>query len=180
MEDNIRLVKEFSHTPQVLRQGIRAYQNKFVFPRAFIRILGYLIVEIGLVACILFVNLGERLKLMCYLAFVAIIALMFRELFVPMKQRDNIVQSMELNEENPLYRLTVSEKAVEISMLNEAAAQENGEEAAPPTIIPIDDKLSVIEREQCFVLVCSDYAYYIIPKADFSPEELEIIRNISN
>ena len=87
---------------------------------------------------------------------------------------------MELNEENPLYRLTVSEKAVEISMLNEAAAQENGEEAAPPTIIPIDDKLSVIEREQCFVLVCSDYAYYIIPKADFSPEELEIIRNISN
>lgn len=191
MEDNIKLVKEFSHTPQVMRQGIRVYQKKFVYPKAMVKCVVYLLMIVGVVALILSGELNERIKILGYLAFVGLIALIFRELFNPLKQRDNIVRTMTENGINPLYKLTVREKSVEISTVEEifedeaneeeyeeAYGDDYSEEAKKPTIIPIDSKLSVMEKEECFVLVCSDYVYYIIPKVDFSPDELEIMRNI--
>ncbi len=191
MEENIKLIKEFRHTPQIMRQGIRAYQQKFVYPKAIVKSIVFLLISFGIVAVILSGALNEKIKFVGYLAFVAFFALIFRELFNPLKQRDNIVQSMNGNGIIPLYRLTVKEKSVEISTVEEVFEDESdeeefdeayeddySEEAAKPTVIPIDGSLSVLEKEDCFVLVCSDYVYYIIPKADFSPEELEIIRNI--
>ncbi len=190
MEENIKLVKDFSHTPQIMRQGIRAYQNKFVYPKAIVKSVIFVLLSIAAV----FISgmLDEKIRLLGYLALVGFLALAYREIFNPLKQRDNIVMSMNGNGIIPLYRLTVKEKAVEISTICEKYAddeeaeeiaeeldEEYSEEAVKPTIIPIDDGFSVIEAADCFVLVCSDYAYYIVPKADFSAEELEIIRSIA-
>lgn len=192
MEENIKLVKEFSHTPQVMRQGIRAYQHKFVYPKAIVKCVVFLLMTAAVVALILSGKLNERIKILGYLAFVGLLALIFRELFNPLKQRDNIVRTMTENGINPLYKLTVREKSVEISTVEEifedeaeeeeyeeAYEDDYSEEAEKPTIIPIDSNLSVMEKDECFVLVCSDYVYYIIPKADFSPEEMEIMRSIA-
>ena len=191
MEENIKLVKDFSHTPQIMRQGIRAYQKKFVYPKAIVKSVIFVLLSIAAV----FISgmLDEKIRLLGYLALVGFLALAYREIFNPLKQRDNIVMSMNGNGIIPLYRLTVKDKTVEISTICEKYAddeeteeideeldEEYSEEALKPTIIPIDDGFSVIEAADCFVLVCSDYAYYIVPKAGFSPEELEIIRNISN
>ena len=191
MEENIKLVKDFSHTPQIMRQGIRAYQKKFVYPKAIVKSVIFVLLSIAAV----FISgmLDEKIRLLGYLALVGFLALAYREIFNPLKQRDNIVMSMNGNGIIPLYRLTVKDKTVEISTICEKYAddeeteeideeldEEYSEEALKPTIIPIDDGFSVIEAADCFVLVCSDYAYYIVPKADFSAEELEIIRNISN
>ncbi len=190
MEENIKLVKDFSHTPQIMRQGIRAYQKKFVYPKAIVKSVIFVLLSIATV----FISgmLDEKIRLLGYLALVGFLALAYREIFNPLKQRDNIVMSMNGNGIIPLYRLTVKEKTVEISTVCEKYAddedaeeiadeldEEYSEEAVKPTIIPIDDGFSVIEAADCFVLVCSDYAYYIVPKADFSPEELEIIRSIA-
>ncbi|MBQ6946119.1 MAG: YcxB family protein [Ruminococcus sp.] len=191
MEENIKLVKDFSHTPQIMRQGIRAYQKKFVYPKAIVKSVIFVLLSIAAV----FISgmLDEKIRLLGYLALVGFLALAYREIFNPLKQRDNIVMSMNGNGIIPLYRLTVKDKTVEISTICEKYAddeeaeeideeldEEYSEEALKPTIIPIDDGFSVIEAADCFVLVCSDYAYYIVPKADFSAEELEIIQNISN
>ena len=191
MEENIKLVKDFSHTPQIMRQGIRAYQKKFVYPKAIVKSVIFVLLSIATV----FISgmLDEKIRLLGYLALVGFLALAYREIFNPLKQRDNIVMSMNGNGIIPLYRLTVKDKTIEISTICEKYAddeeaeeiaeeldEEYSEEALKPTIIPIDDGFSVIEATDCFVLVCSDYAYYIVPKADFSAEELEIIRNISN
>ncbi len=190
MEENIKLVKDFSHTPQIMRQGIRAYQKKFVYPKAIVKSVIFVLLSIATV----FISgmLDEKIRLLGYLALVGFLALAYREIFNPLKQRDNIVMSMNGNGIIPLYRLTVKEKTVEISTICEKYAdneeaeeideeldEEYSEEAVKPTIIPIDEGFSVIEAADCFVLVCSDYAYYIVPKADFSPEELEIIRSIA-
>lgn len=190
MEENIKLVKDFSHTPQIMRQGIRAYQKKFVYPKAIVKSVIFVLLSIATV----FISgmLDEKIRLLGYLALVGFLALAYREIFNPLKQRDNIVMSMNGNGIIPLYRLTVKEKTVEISTICEKYAddeeaeeiaeeldEEYFEEAVKPTIIPIDDGFSVIEAADCFVLVCSDYAYYIVPKADFSPEELKIIRSIA-
>lgn len=190
MEENIKLVKDFSHTPQIMRQGIRAYQKKFVYPKAIVKSVIFVLLSIATV----FISgmLDEKIRLLGYLALVGFLALAYREIFNPLKQRDNIVMSMNGNGIIPLYRLTVKEKTVEISTICEKYAddeeaeeiaeeldEEYSEEAVKPTIIPIDDGFSVIEAADCFVLVCSDYAYYIVPKADFSPEELKIIRSIA-
>ena len=191
MEENIKLVKDFSHTPQIMRQGIRAYQKKFVYPKAIVKSVIFVLLSIATV----FISgmLDEKIRLLGYLALVGFLALAYREIFNPLKQRDNIVMSMNGNGIIPLYRLTVKDKTVEISTICEKYAddeeaeeiaeeldEEYSEESLKPTIIPIDDGFSVIEAADCFVLVCSDYANYIVPKADFSAEELEIIRNISN
>ena len=191
MEENIKLVKDFSHTPQIMRRGIRAYQKKFVYPKAIVKSVIFVLLSIAAV----FISgmLDEKIRLLGYLALVGFLALAYREIFNPLKQRDNIVMSMNGNGIIPLYRLTVKDKTVEISTIcekyeddeeteeiDEELDEEYSEESLKPTIIPIDDGFSVIEAADCFVLVCSDYAYYIVPKADFSPEELEIIQNMSN
>lgn len=190
MEENIKLVKDFSHTPQIMRQGIRAYQKKFIYPKAILKSVIFVLLSIATV----FISgmLDEKIRLLGYLALVGFLALAYREIFNPLKQRDNIVMSMNGNGIIPLYRLTVKDKTVEISTICEKYAddeeaeefdeeldEEYSEEALKPTIIPIDDGFSVIEAADCFVLVCSDYAYYIVPKADFSPEEMAIIRSIA-
>lgn len=190
MEENIKLVKDFSHTPQIMRQGIRVYQKKFVYPKAIVKSVIFVLLSIATV----FISgmLDEKIRLLGYLALVGFLALAYREIFNPLKQRDNIVMSMNGNGIIPLYRLTVKEKTVEISTICEKYAddeeaeeiaeeldEEYSEEALKPTIIPIDEGFSVIEAADCFVLVCSDYAYYIVPKADFSPEEMAIIRSIA-
>ena len=119
MEENIKLVKEFSHTPQVLRQGIKAYQYKYIYPKAIIRCIVFLLMAIALVAVILSGALNEKIRFVGYIAFVLLFALIFRELFTPVKMRDNIVQSMDVNGIKPLYKLTVTEKNVEISTVEE-------------------------------------------------------------
>ena len=190
MEENIKLVKDFSHTPQIMRQGIRAYQKKFVYPKAIVK--SVIFVLLSIVTVFISGILDEKIRLLGYLALVGFLALAYREIFNPLKQRDNIVMSMNGNGIIPLYRLTVKDKTVEISTICEKYAddeeteefdeeldEEYSEEAVKPTIIPIDDGFSVIEAADCFVLVCSDYAYYIVPKADFSPEEMAIIRSIA-
>ena len=190
MEENIKLVKDFSHTPQIMRQGIRAYQKKFVYPKAIVKSVIFVLLSIAAV----FISgmLDEKIRLLGYLVLVAFLALAYREIFNPLKQRDNIVMSMNGNGIIPLYRLTVKDKTVEISTIcekyeddeeteeiDEELDEEYSEESLKPTIIPIDDGFSVIEAADCFVLVCSDYAYYIVPKADFSAEEIAIIRSIA-
>ena len=190
MEENIKLVKDFSHTPQIMRQGIKAYQKRIVYPKAIVKSIVFVILAFAAAAVILSGMLNEKIRILGYLVFVGFLALAFRELFNPLKQRDNIVMSMNGNGIIPIYRLTVKDKTVEISTVSEKYEddeeaeteeldEEYSEEEIKPTIIPIDDGFSVIEAEDCFVLVCSDYAYYIIPKADFTADELEIMRSIA-
>ena len=104
MEENIKLVKDFSHTPQIMRQGIRAYQKKFIYPKAIVKSVIFVLLSIAAV----FISgmLDEKIRLLGYLALVGFLALAYREIFNPLKQRDNIVMSMNGNGIIPLNMIT--------------------------------------------------------------------------
>lgn len=195
MEENIKLVKEFSHTAELLRKGVKAYQKKYVYPKSLVQTIIYLLMAIGMVSVIISGKINDKMELIAYFVFVLLIALIFRQWFNPLKQRDSIVQSIVECGNSFVYRLTVKEKTVEISTVSEIAngsdeetaediceAEDYEEEsdAYEDTVIPIDSSLKLIEKDDFFLMVAySGMVYYIIPKADFSPEELEIMRSIA-
>lgn len=175
MEENIKLVKEFSHTAPILRQGIKAYQKKYLMPMSYLKMAVYFILAIAMACVIIFGGVGDAMRFTAYLVIAVAFALIFRCWYNPMKLRDSIVESLVQQEESPVYRLTVREKEFEI-----AAVPTEDDEEVQPTVIPADSETEIVEGDGFFLIVHGKSVYYIIPTADFSPDEMEIMRNISN
>lgn len=175
MEENIKLVKEFSHTAPILRQGIRAYQKKYIMPMSYVKMVLYLVLAVVMACGIIFGNMGNAMRFAAYLVIAVAFALIFRCWYNPMKLRDSVVESLLQQEDSPVYRLTVREKEVEI-----AAVPTEDDEEIEPTVIPADSGTEIVEGDGFFLIVHGKSVYYIIPTADFSSAEMEIMRNISN
>ncbi len=195
MDKNIKLKKEFSHDVDTLRKGIRAYQRKYVYPQSlamtfvFLLFIGFLVVKI--------VNneISESLELVAYLLIVVALAFAINQWLRPVKLRESVVQSFKDSENPPIYRFKVMADKLEIEMLPDSVEDvensdipdteitENGEdseaelELVAPTVIPFDNNMSIIEKEDLFLIICGKSVYYIIPKRDFTSAELEIMRN---
>lgn len=189
MEENIKLIKEFRHTPEILRNGVKAYQKKYVYPAVAIKMHVFLLIS-AIFVCGIVMDFfkNDKLELLAYLLAVACLAFAFMTWFKPKKLRDSIVQSFIDEGNSPVYRLTVKEKEIEIAIASEIVQEKSSEESEndeysdeipEPSIISIDNNLSVIEEDKLFIIAYGKTVYYIIPKADFSPEELEIIRSIA-
>lgn len=189
MEENIKLVKEFSHTAPILRQGIRAYQKKYIMPMSYVKMVLYLVLAVVMACGIIFGNMGNAMRFAAYLVIAVAFALIFRCWYNPMKLRDSVVESLLQQEDSPVYRLTVREKEIEIAIVSEIVQEKSSEESEndeysdeipEPSIISIDNNLSIIEEDKLFIIAYGKSVYYIIPTADFSSAEMEIMRNISN
>lgn len=189
MEENIKLVKEFSHTPEILRNGVKAYQKKYVYSDMSIKIMIFLLIS-AIFVCGIVMDFfkSDKLELLAFLMSAACLAFAIMEWFKPKKLRDSIVQSFIDEGNSPVYRLTVKEKEIEIAIVSEIVQEKSSEESEndeysdeipEPSIISIDNNLSIIEEDKLFIIAYGKTVYYIIPKKDFSQKELEIMRSIA-
>ena len=113
-----------------------------------------------------------------------------RQWYNPRKLRNNLFDVFRTMEET-VYRIgvgdgfidisTVSEGNVENSVDEEQAEDEEEPEEEPlpeKSRIPIDESFSLLEYDRFFLIFSGKTVFYIIPKKDFSENELEILRNL--
>lgn len=183
---NIKLTKEYSLKSDILLEGCKAYQKKFVYPRAYILILVFL----ALAANFVYGALKAPDNYLAYLLIMFCLALAFREWYNPRRLRRSIIEGFAESSET-VYRLEIGENELRISTvyqdegeeteLSESGEDDSGEyeeEAPEATVLPVDDRLAIIEKERLFLIIQGKSVYYIVPKSGFSEEELEIVRSM--
>lgn len=152
-----KLVKEYSLNTDILREGCIAYQKKFVYPKSYVLMCIFLILAANFVYGIVNGPINAKSEILASLLIMLCLALAFREWYNPRKQRRSIVEAFHEMEIKPIYRLTVSDEAVEISTVSEILPDDSdngGEEALEASVIPIDNNLSVIEKNNFFTYIC--------------------------
>lgn len=182
MEDNIKLVKEYTIPTDIFREGYRAYQKKTVYPKNTILMVIFLI----LAANFVYGAVNAPDNYLAYILIVVCLFMAFRQWYNPRKMRRSYVESFaEMGE--PVYRLSVADEYAEIGTVSAEPVVEafdtEGESYSEPlpeaTRIEFRGDTEVMEGESYFVLINGKTAVYIIPKAGFSPDEQDIIRNIA-
>jgi len=166
--ENKLLEKKYKIPIDTIREGYKAYQRKFVNLRRYILTAVFLI----LTANFVYGAAKDSDNYIAYILIVICLAFAFREWYNPVKLRNSVIESCkELGD--PLYCLTVTEDEVVIS----TETEEN--EPPEPARLPINDELSVLEYNNFFLIVYGKLMFYIVPKADFSESELDIVRNLT-
>ena len=114
-------------------------------------------------------------------------ALAAREWYNPRKLRSHLLETVKAMGE-VTYRIGVADDRIEISTAEvpdaETSAEDgteiDGDEAEEllpeKTVIPFDENYSLLEYEGFFLIFSGKELFYIVPKAQFSLDELEIIR----
>ena len=189
MEEKYILEKEYSISADAFREGYRAFQKKYVYPKSYIFMGLFLI----LAADFIYAAFKDPSNYFAYILIVVCLALAFREWYNPRKIRRSLVDTVkELGE--PVYKIGVGESFVDISTVSvpDGIEEETGEgETEPdessvseesdlpePTRIPADEKMNILEYDEFFLLIYGKAVFYIIPKENFEEKELEVIRNI--
>lgn len=182
--ENIKLTKEYSLTSDILLEGCKAYQKKFVYPRALILTAVFLV----LAANFVYGAVKAPDNFLAYLLIMICIALAFREWYNPRRLRRSIIEGFADNA-GTVYRLEIGEDQLRISTVSEEFGDEQElsesgdendeyeEEAPEATILPVDDRLAIIEKDRLFLIIQDKSIYYIVPKSGFSEEELDIVRS---
>lgn len=180
--ENIKLTKEYSLKSDILLEGCRAYQKKFVYPKAYILMAVFLI----LAANFVYGAVKAPDNILAYLLIMVCLALAFREWYNPRRLRRSIVEGFS-ESSGTVYRLEIGENELRISTVYEESSddelsdyEDDGYEYEAPeaTVLPVDDRLAIIEKERLFLIIQERSVYYIVPKRGFSEEELEIVRGI--
>lgn len=178
-EEKIKLVREYSLDADLLRNGCIAYQKKYVYPKSYVMMCVFLILAANFVYGIVNGPIDTKSSALAYILIIICLAMTFREWYNPRKLRRSIVEGFLEMESKPVYRLTVTEKNIGISTVSEVITDDDAEEAPEASVYPIDDNLTIIEKDNFFLLMYAKSVYYIVPKNGFTDEELEIVRNIA-
>lgn len=180
-EENIKLVREYSLDTDILRNGCIAYQKKYVYPGAFLKAVGFLVLAANFVYGIVNGPTNTESSIIAYLLIMLCLGIACIVLFNPLKQRRSIIDGFLEMESKPVYRLTVTDKNIGISTVSEVVpddAEDDEVEAPEDCVFPIDN-ITVMEKDKFFLLMYAKMIYYIVPKENFSEDELEIVRNIA-
>ena len=179
MEENYKLEKEYRIPFDIFREGYRAFQKKFVYPKSYILVAVFLI----LAADFIYSAVKEPNNYLTYILAMICLSLGFREWYNPRKIRRQIIDAVhELGE--PVYKILVAETYADISTvvsLQKTEEDDSGddEETLPePTRIPFDNNFSIEEYDSLFLIIYGKSVFYIVPKNDFSESELNILRDM--
>ncbi len=185
-ENNYRLEKEYTVPFEIFREGYTEFQKKYVFPQANVTALAFII----LAGVFVFAVVQDNSQYFAYLLIMVCLAMAVRQWYNPRKLRNNLFDVFRTMEET-VYKIgvgdgfvdisTVSEGNVENSVDEEQAEDEEEPEEEPlpeKSRIPIDESFSLLEYDRFFLIFSGKTVFYIIPKKDFSENELEILRNL--
>ena len=178
MEERYILEKEYSLTADVVREGYKAFQKKFILKKSYIFTALFLI----LAADFIHAAYKNPENYLCYLLIAICLAFAFREWYNPRRARRAIVESFAGT--GAVYRISVADNHADIATVSSPAPVEaidadgeTVEEPLPePTRIPFDSEYSLDETDTGFCLYYGKTVFYIVPKDILSGEETEIMR----
>lgn len=176
MDNNIKVKKNYEIPMDIFRKGFIAYQKKYVYPKSYIFMTIFLLFSAFFVYWI--INNGTNCKygILSYIAVIFWLALAFREWYNPRKMRRSVIDAMR-ETEGTEYSFAVTDKAVEIATV--INGEYNEDEIPEASVLPIDEKLEISEYDDFFIVMYGKSVFYIVPKENFSDEELERVRNIA-
>ncbi|MDE6672577.1 MAG: YcxB family protein [Ruminococcus sp.] len=172
MTDKYLFEKNYSVPFEIFREGYIEFQKKFVFPQANLTAVAFLI----LAGVFIFSVIEDNSQYFAYLLIFVCLAMAVRQWYNPRKLRSNLFESFHLTE-NAVYRISVTEKYVDISTVSTGEESED-DDLPEKSRIPIDENFSVLEYDKYFLIFSGKVIFYIIPKENFSGNENEILRNL--
>lgn len=191
MEENYRLVKEYKLSHDIFRDAYREFQKKNIYPKSYI----FMGLFLAIAVIYIIAAVKDPTNTLAYVLIVACVALAIREWYNPRKARANMVEAVK-SLADVTYRLEVGDTFVDISTIDtgdvensteeteisegEEISEESEETELPEkTRIPLDNNFSVQEYSEFFILYSGKEVFYIVPKADFTEYELELIRELN-
>lgn len=173
MENNIILEKNYRISADIFRDGMTAYQKKYVYPKSYV----FMSIFLVLTANFVYGAVKAPDNLLAYLLVVVCLALAIKEWYNPRKMKRNIFDTLQQMGESE-YRLTIGKNFVEFSTIQRGDVENSDNETIPPTRIQTGENLQILEYDRFFLLIDGKVVYYILPKEYFSDEESEIIRSL--
>ena len=182
-EKTVLLEKQYRIPFELFREAFIAFQKRFVFPRS------YLTMAILALICVIYgyfvVNGSDSGRpLYCMVILFCLVMIGF-QWFNPRKIRRNLMEGIR-EIENDEYRLRIYAEYLEIGTIlppeetevseTDELFDDTPEEDFSGTRIYYNKGMHVIEYGNFFMLYQQKTMFYVIPKAAFSEEELEIMR----
>lgn len=204
MEENYTLEKEYAVSPDIFDKAYKSYQKKFVYLKSYI----FMGIFLLLAADFIWAAAKNPGNTLVYLLIVVCIALAFREWHNPRFIRRRLYETVR-DMGKVVYKIGVGDGFIDISTIDdgtsgddedgdsgknaEEASTENAEDTeenddiSPEAeeLMPEKSRLntkenySLLEYDEYFLLMQGKEVFYILPKAGFSEDELEIIRKTS-
>lgn len=185
MEDkNLLLEKQYQIPFDMFRNAFIAFQRKFVYPKSYV-IMGILAAVIGVYAYfIVYGGENANRSLYCMIILFCLVMMAFQWMN-PRKIRMKLMEGVK-EIENDQYRLSVYPEYLEIGTILPPEDAESAEsddlfddtpaENFSGTRIHYNKGMNVLEYPEFFMIYQQKTMFYVVPKAAFSEEELEILR----
>ena len=182
--DGLLMEKQYKIPFAMFRDAFTAFQKKFVYPRNY-AIMGILAVVVGIYVYFI-INGGENANrgLYCLIILFCLTMMVF-QWYNPRKIRRNLMEGVREIEDDE-YRLRIYPEYLEIGTIlppEDASAAESDElfddtpeEDFSGTRIHYNKGMHVIEYNTFFMIYQQKTMFYVVPKAPFTEEELEILR----
>ena len=188
MENRYKLEKEYNITVDIFREGYRAFQKKYIYPKKYVFMVIFLILS----ADFTYAAFKDPNNYFAYLLIVVCLAFAFKQWYNPRRIRRNLVETVQEMGE-PVYKIGVGDGYIDISTVSapdgveeEPETEEESEDGEvwdsdlpEPTRIPADNDMVWLEYDQFFLMLYGKTVFYIIPKEKFDEKELDILRNIN-
>ncbi len=182
--DGLLLEKQYKIPFDMFRNAFIAFQRKFVYPKTY-AIMGVLAVVIGIYAYfIIYGGENANRSLYCIIILFCLVMMAFQWMN-PRKIRMNLMEGVrEIGDDQ--YRLRIFPEYLEIGTIlppedKEAAGadelfDDTPEEDFSGTRIHYNKGMHMIEYPAFFMIYQQKTMFYVVPKAAFTEEELEIMR----
>ena len=183
-EKSLLLEKQYKIPFDMFRNAFIAFQRKFVYPKTYV-IMGILAVVIGIYSYgLITIDDNPNRGLYC-------IIIIFCSVFLILQWINPRMIRIKLMEgvreiENDEYRLRIFPEYLEIGTILPPENPSDAEDDALFDDAPAEDfsgtrihynkGLNVVEYPEFFMIYQQKSMFYVVPKAAFSGEELEIIR----
>jgi len=185
VDDSALLLEKSYQIPFMLfKKSFTAFQKKFVYPKTYL-IMALLAVVIGIYAYFVINGDASQKPVYCTVILVCCVLIGF-QWYNPKKIRRNLLVAVKEIEQDQ-YRIRIYPEYLEIGTIlpPEDSASDSDtddlfndtpEDNFSGTRIYYNKNLHVIEYSDFFMLYQSKTMFYVLPKSDFSEEELEILR----
>lgn len=188
MEEKL-LEKEYSIPYEIFGEAYTEFQKKYVNKRSYI-LMG-IFIALGLVY--VWSAIKDPSNTLAYLLMVICFAFAGINWYNPKRIRRTLMEGIK-GLEDEKYRFELFESHIEISTLIPEKEDENDkendinseleeelfgdspDEVSESSKLYFNDRLKISEKDNFFMLYQLKELFYVVPKSDFSAEELEIFR----
>lgn len=185
MEEEIIIEKRYSIPYDMFGRVFDTFQKKFVYPRCLI-IIAVMIAA----ACINVVNIAAgKGSTANYVLALACLGFAFINWYNPKKIKKNLMESIK-GIEGDIYRIKLLPEKLIVGTVSESASQEEKQAEEYEEVFgeskPIEEisdseiyltrNVIVIEKPDFFMVYLKKAMFYVIPKKDFSEEEITVMQ----